>query len=71
LINSCLAQAKLKEHFLKLHGDEKEQFRIQGEDYVKKILCMFLACCKNDTSVALAEVKPRISELVSERQQQK
>ncbi|KAF2360196.1 hypothetical protein FHG87_009038 [Trinorchestia longiramus] len=28
-------------------------------------------CCKNDMRVVLAKVKPRISELVSERQQQK
>ncbi|XP_032081565.1 protein ZBED8-like [Thamnophis elegans] len=28
-------------------------------------------CCKNDMRVALAKVKPRISELVSEREQQK
>ncbi|KAK9524459.1 hypothetical protein VZT92_016854 [Zoarces viviparus] len=28
-------------------------------------------CCENDMRVALAKVKPRISELVSERQQQK
>ncbi|KAF2361272.1 HAT C-terminal dimerization domain [Trinorchestia longiramus] len=28
-------------------------------------------CCKNDMRVALVKVKPRISELVSERQQQK
>ncbi|KAK4328368.1 hypothetical protein Pmani_001224 [Petrolisthes manimaculis] len=28
-------------------------------------------CCENDMRVALAKVKPRISEIVSERQQQK
>ena len=47
--NSSLAPPKLKEHFLKMHGDGKyknttiAEFKIKKPDMMKRLLCLFSA----------------------------